>query len=288
MPTHSNRIELFIFESRADRIASSAANQQIDTSRYMKMASSSMGSESFVQYGFPTSMDTSNFILPRRVFFTDHGRFFLHKPLDSIEILRYGECTDCPAGKTTYSVGGYTIKDCICTGDKWLDESTLECRTTDFCKQGQYVVQYGTERSNYNCSNCGMCPPGTWRNMSKCSPTQKNDLDANDVTECVPCGPCGRGYYMNMSACDGTTTARPPPSSSFCVKCRDCPDMHNIDAYTECNGQVDTKDTRQCIFCSEPCGPNADNYYIPSTGIEIGCDGKTLSTEGRSFFWHFV
>jgi hypothetical protein len=177
-------------------------------------------------------------------------------------------------------LGGKTIKDCICMDDKWLDVNTLECKTTNYCSAGQYVVEYGTSTSNYNCSMCSMCPPATWRNMLKCLPSEDNNLDASDPTECVPCGPCGPGYYRNMSACNGRTDK----PGDFCVKCSTCPSMHNINTSSFCDGNG-IRDTTQCIFCSEPCGPNADNLYIPSVKdgqSEIGCDGKTLSDRGRS------
>jgi hypothetical protein len=173
--------------------------------------------------------------------------------------------------------------------NKWLDVDTLECRETNFCKAGQYVVEYGTDKSNYKCANCSMCPQGTWRNMQLCLPTGKNDLDASNAQECVPCGTCDGlpcmdcplGYYKNMSACSGTTNA----PGAFCVRCSTCPTMHNINTTSFCDGKG-VRDTTKCIFCAEPCGPNADSYYIPSSKdgqTEVGCDGTTLALNGRSF-----
>lgn len=91
MPVLPNKIELFVFGSSINRTATS--NKLINAYEYMSKTSFSSSGEDFVKYGFPTTMDTLNSKLPARMFFTEHGRFFLQKPLDTKEIMRYGECT---------------------------------------------------------------------------------------------------------------------------------------------------------------------------------------------------
>jgi hypothetical protein len=93
MPVRADKVQLFIFESRENRTATMGL-QSLDASRYMKMADFP---------GFPTLLDTINFKLPPRTFFTEHGRFFLHKPLDTREIKMYGECTCEDTYPLTYS-----------------------------------------------------------------------------------------------------------------------------------------------------------------------------------------
>ena len=230
------------------------------------------------------NFSTSAYALPSRVFFTDHGRFFVQKPLEPLMVVKYGQCMSCPAGKITS--GAYSITECKCDGDFWLDASTLQCKPLNPCKSGEYILSYATAYSDYNCTRCSMCPAGKYRNLdpndrqNACNGQGTFDLDPKNNLQCIPCGACARGSYMNLSTCNGSTS-QPPLLSAFCPKCRSCPDMHNIKEETDCSG-TGYNDTRQCIDCQYPCGQGADNVYMPSGVPEAGCDGLTVFSQPRT------
>lgn len=146
------------------------------------------------------------------------------------------------------------------------------------CLAGQYITQLPSEYRDYQCNNCSMCPAGKYRNLlDHCSGSNVFNLDPANPDHCKTCGSCPRGFYRNLSACDGTGSSAPSDMSTYCIKCADCPDMHNIAEDSECTGSS-FSNTRRCILCTNPCGLGADNVYIPSDDIEVGCDGKTLSS----------
>jgi hypothetical protein len=202
-------------------------------------------------------LPTVNFILPPRVLFSAQGRFFVQRPAEADTIRRLGDCVPCPNGRITLNqVGGLSITDCVCASSmEWLDRATMQCRPITTCKMGEFIRQWATPYSNYNCSACGRCLPGTYRNLQQhCDGTKDYNLDVANPEHCKPCGDCGSGsYYQNLSTCNGSTSSPPIPASSFCVRCRDCPDMHNIMEGSQCTGKG-SSDTVQCIFCSQPCG----------------------------------
>lgn len=241
------------------------------------------------EYTYSTStwhnFPTVDFQLPSRFFITEAGgRVFIQRPQEASIISKYGQCLSCPSGKTTpgTSTGVFKLDECICLNNQWLDQTspTLECKPLNPCKAGEYVKKFATWYSPYECANCSMCPAGTYRNLQTyCTGKLDFDLDPRNPSHCVPCGTCGAGFFRNLSTCDGTTSM--PAGGSFCARCRSCPDMHNIRSDTECTGSG-TSDTRQCIYCKDPCGPGADNVYIPSDTTEVGCDGQTLSMQNRT------